>query len=176
MRFKSVGNKADLACVVIRNNESTLAIKVGAPVALDPTGSNLGVDVKSVVSLAAASQGNFFGIALAALNPGDFGEAQVFGYNGIARTVLTTRSATTATWASVAAGSYGEYLTIGTGTGNTASNGDQALVRVDTAPQTAAQFARLMETFASIDTLASSLGPQSMSVWTTTRKVFLRAM
>lgn len=172
MRFKLVGNKLDITAVVIRNND-TVAIKVGAPVAQDFAGTLPGVDAKTVVSLAAAEQGGFFGIALADINPGDYGESQVYGYNSIARVVLAGRSATNATWSSIAAGSIGEYLTIATGTGTA---GNQALIRVGTGAQTIAQFARLAETFASTDTQASSDGPQSQTQWVSARKVFLRAM
>lgn len=176
MRFKQIGNKYDIGAVVIKNND-TATIFSGAPVALDFSGTTeLGAMVKSTNSLAAAEQGNFFGIALSQILAGQYGEAQVFGYNSIARVILSTRSATTATWASIAAGSLGEYLTLGTGTGSAAAVGDQALIRVATAAQTVAQFARLCETFASTDTQASSAGPQSVTVWTTTRKIFLRAM
>lgn len=176
MRFKFAGNKLDIAAVVIKNND-TQSIFVGAPAVLDFSGTTeLGTMVKTTNSLAAAEQGNFFGIALATILNGQYGEAQVFGYSSITRVVLTTRTATTATWASIAAGSIGEYLTIGTGTGSAAAVGDQALIRVGTAAQTVAQFARLCETFASTDTQASSVGPQSVTIWTTTRKVFLRAM
>lgn len=176
MRFKFAGNKLDIAAIVVKNND-TVAIKNGAPVALDfGATTELGCQIKSSNSLAAAEQGNFFGIALGQIAVGAYGEAQVFGYNAFARTILTTRTATNATWASIAAGSIGEYLTINTGTGTAAEAGNQALVRVGTAAMTVAQFARLCETFASTDTQASDTGPQSVTVWTSTRKVFLRAM
>lgn len=177
MRFKYDGNKKDTGAIVFRNNETTNNIKVGAPVVLDfQATATLGLDCKSTNSLAAAEQGNFYGIALSEVLPGAFGEAQIFGHNAIARVILSTRTATTATWASIAAGSIGEYLTMGTGTGSAAAVGDQALVRVGTAAQTVAQFARLAETFASTDTQASSIGPQSVTVWTTARNIFLRSM
>ena len=173
-----VGNAPAKARVTIKNNDAQV-LKANAPVVLDfsVTGADLGRAVKSTNSLAAAEQGNFFGINISGdLNNGIEGEAQVFGYNPNARVVLTTRTATGATWASIAAGSIGEYLTMGTGTGSAASLGDQALVRVGTAAMTVAQFARLCETFASTDTQASSLGPQSQTIWTSTRKIFLARM
>lgn len=176
MRFKQVGNKYDVAAIVFKNNDAQ-NIKVNAPVVLDfsPT-TELGAQAKSTNSLAAAEQGNFFGISLTEVLPGQYGEAQVFGFNPNARIVLTTRAASTDVWASQAAGSIGEYLTMGTGTGLAASVGDQALVRVGTAAQTVNQMVRLAETFASATTLASSLGPQTATIWTITKKVFLRAM
>lgn len=176
MNFKFVGNKKDVGRVVIKNSDTNI-IQVGAPVVLDFSATtDIGLAVKSSTSLAAAEQGNFFGIALQALNNGAVGESQVFGHNAIARVILTTRTATGATWASIAAGSIGEYLTMGTGTGSNATAGDQALIRVGTAVMTVAQFARLAETFASTDTQASSVGPQSVTVWVTARNIFLRAM
>lgn len=175
--IKMVGNKNDVFRVVIKNND-TQVIFANAPVVLDFSGTtDLGKAVKTTNSLAAAEQGNFFGINISGnLGVGVDGEAQVFGYNPNARVVLTTRSATNATWASIAAGAIGEYLTLGTGTGSAAGAGDQALVRVATAAMSVAQFIKLCESFASTDTQASSLGPQSVTVWTTTRKVFLARM
>ena len=178
MRFKFAGNKKDIAAIVFRNNEATLAIKLGAPVVQDFADTdNLGVDGKTCVSLAAAQQGGYWGTNITGdVESGNYGEAQVYGHNNITRVQLTSRAASTDVWASIAAGTIGEYLTMVTGTGNTASNGDQCLVRVATAAQTVNQFARLAETWASTDTQASSVGPQSMTIWTTTRNVFLRAM
>jgi hypothetical protein len=194
MRFKYAGNKYDIGAVVIKNND-TVVLKNGAPVILDfGATTEKGAQVKTSNSLALVEHANFFGIALSDIAVNAYGEAQVFGYNAIARTVLTTRTATNATWASIAAGSICELMTIGSGTGISAESGDQALIRAGLsmsgtytgAASSSGQFsligpanafaARLAETFASTDTQASSLGPQSQTIWTSVRKVFLRSM
>lgn len=198
MRFKAVGNKRDLCAVVIKNNDAQILF-TGAPCVLDfAATSELGAQVKTIRGLAAAEQGNFFGINISPdiANLG-YGEAQVFGYNPSVRVILTTRVATTDTWASIAAGSIGEILNLDTGTGSAASQANQALVRAglnltgtfsETGGATSSGqgtltfnvgalfVGRLAETFASTDTQASSLGPQSRTVWTSTRKVFLARM
>ena len=198
MRFKAVGNKRDLAAVVIKNNDAQILFS-GAPCALDfAATSELGAQVKTVRGLATAELPNFFGINISPdiANLG-YGEAQVFGYNPSVRIINTTRVATTDTWASIAAGSIGEILNIDTGTGSAASQANQCLVRAGlnltgTATVTGGasssgigtftfnagnvMVGRLAETFASTDTQASSLGPQSRTVWTTTRKIFLARM
>ena len=176
MNFKYVGNKREDARVVIKNNDAQ-QIFVGAPVVLDfAATSELGVQVKSTNSLAAAEQINFFGIALSNLNNGQYGEAQVYGYNTIARVMYATRTATNATWASVAALSIGEVLTMGTGTGSNATVGDQNFIRAGTTAAPGQGFVVAAQTFASTTTNASSNGPQSVTVWNTTLNVFVRSM
>lgn len=194
-RIKQVGNGRDLFAVVFKNSD-TQVIKANAPIILDfaAAAADLGKACKTTNSLAVAEHGNFFGINISGdIGVGFEGEAQVYGYNPNARVILTTRTATNATWASIAAGSIGEFLTLGSGTGSHASLGDQALVRAglnltQTISQTVtaagtltltpiAQFvAKLGETFASTDTQASSLGPQSQTIWTGTRKIFIARM
>lgn len=177
MNFKFVGNKRETGRVVIKNND-TATIFVGAPVALDfGATTEQGCQVKTTNSLAAIEQVDFFGVALSNILNGQYGEAQVFGYNTIARMMYATRSATNATWGSVAALSIGEVLTMGTGTGSAAAAGDQCFVRAGSTAAPAFGFAQVAGgTFASTTTNASSNGPQSVTIWTTTATIFLRAM
>ncbi len=185
MRFKSVGTKRDIMAVVIRNAD-TLTIKSGSPVFLAANGTNDGLAVVSANNLSAALQGNFFGIATADIAANAYGEAQVFGFFDQARVIVATRAASTDVWASMPAGSIGQYLLIGTGTGGVAASvsADQAFTGGATIAyslQGAAQV-RLMETYASQTTLASSLsgasviGAASGTASYALKKVLVKAM
>ena len=116
MRFKQVGNKPDLAAVVIRNAEASATIPLGAPVVLNMNGTNDGLDVvlPSTSGSLRSIIGLRYGIATKALSAGDYGEAIVFGFTVSLLLERQTRSTSTAVWATEAARSVGEYLTIDT--------------------------------------------------------------
>lgn len=186
MRFKTTGNKRDIAGVVIKNAD-TIAILAGAPVFLAGNATDDGLAVVSANNLSAAKQGLFFGIALTAVAVGAFGESCAFGYFDSARLRITTRAASTDVWASFAAGGIGDNLLPGTGTGVIAASvsADQALTNGGSIALSLAAIARLGQTYASATTQASSLtvisggtayGLATATAAFTTVKVFVRSL
>lgn len=168
MKIQTVGAKPQNLTRLIRSTESTLTIKKGAPVALDFSASKNGWGCKSVVSLAAAEEGFFFGLASADIIPGAFGET-VYGYIAQARVVITSRSATSAAWVSVPAIALGDILNIVTATD--AISGVQALSRSAAGSAiTSPAVLIAAETVASATTLSSTLsgslgGPASAALY-----------
>lgn len=186
MRFKQTGNKRDIVAVVVKNNSATVTIPKGAPLYLDVAAPD-GLLAKGAPGVSAAETGaNFFGLATADIAPGAYGESVVFGYFDQARIVLTTRSATTATWQTYSALAIGDYVTAITGTGPGAgtTNADHAMTKVGTAVETVMKHVRLLESLAQSDgsaTQASNFsGYTSTGVGSTAlvvyKKVFVRAM
>lgn len=98
MRFKQVGNKADIVAVVVHNGEASVAIPNGAPVCLELDGTNDGLDVVLPATIAANATGALFGVALGAIANGAYGEAQVFGFCNNLQLLASTRAATTDSW------------------------------------------------------------------------------
>lgn len=125
MRFKTVGNKVDKAFIVVRNPSSTVSIPIGAPcyftmaaTGLTNTPPSIGVDVQNVASAAGVGQSFFagvvdtsqqYGAGNAALGPGYYGEAQVWGFVQSLRLVAQTRASSSASF-STASGAIGDLL------------------------------------------------------------------
>lgn len=159
MRFKVVGNKRDIMAVVIKNKD-TVILKAGSPCVLQVNGTDDGLAVTTIINLATALQGNFFGIAYNDVAVGAFGEAQCFGFNDSTRLRLTTRAASTDVWASYAAGGIGDAMVMVTGTGTAAgsTDADQAFSNGGSSAGTVGGVkVRLGQTYASATTQASSL-------------------
>lgn len=118
MRLKFVGNKADKAVVVIKNANTSIEIKPGAPVFFDcdAASPNQGLSVLSPDGLPNAEQGFFAGFNLtpspsgATLLVGDTGESLVYGIYDYARVLLSTRAASTDVWASYSAVALGDIM------------------------------------------------------------------
>lgn len=170
MRMKAVGSKRDIMATVIRNSD-TLIIKSGSPVFLAVTGTEDGLRCVSSNNLAAALQGNFFGVAYADIAVNAFGEAQVFGFNDGTRLRITTRAASTDVWASYPAGGIGDVLVpiTGTGTGAGSTSADQAFSNSGSAAATVRALARLGQTYASATTQASSLNASQTASFSTVK-------
>jgi hypothetical protein len=145
--------------VVFRNSD-TLSIKAGSPVFLAVTGTEDGLRCVSSNNLAAALQGNYFGIAYATIAANAFGEAQVFGFNDGTRLRVTTRAvATSDVWASYPAGGIGDQLVpvTGTGFGAGSTDADQGFSNAGSQAFSVYCKVRLGQTYASQTTQASSL-------------------
>jgi uncharacterized protein (DUF1501 family) len=114
--MKSVGNKADLCAVVVRNAEASASIPAGSPVVLVMNGTNDGLDV--VLPSTSASlqkvQGLQYGVNTRTMAAGDYGESIVFGFTPTLLLERQTRVSSSNVWASEAARSVGEYLSIDT--------------------------------------------------------------
>lgn len=112
MRMKTVGNKRDILATVIHNAEATATIQVGMPVCLklvgDATGPD-GLDVFLPSSAHTQNAGNEFtnlyGICVTpgGIAPGQYGEAQVFGFCPDIAFTSATRSASSGggSWSTV---------------------------------------------------------------------------
>lgn len=93
MRFKSVGNKQDIAAIVIRNAEASASIPVGSPVVFKLAATNPGLDVVLPSSEVTMATAGCYGVALATLAAGNYGEAAVFGYCQNIAIMTQTRAA-----------------------------------------------------------------------------------
>lgn len=110
MRFTSLGNAKQFGSATVRNKETAITIKSGAPVFYKSGGTKLGLDAVSVQGLAAANQLLFAGIAMAEMTVNSFGDAFSYGIAEGVRYVTTSRSATDAVWPSAASHDIGEWL------------------------------------------------------------------
>ena len=177
MRFRQVGNKYDLACIVIKNN-GTAAIPTAAPVFLSINGTDDGIAVLNATDAAAAKQNLFAGVIVSGSSGpgsslaanGGFGEAQVFGFCQSARLVRMTRAASSDSYASATAIAVGDILQV-----NTISGVDAFSRNGAGATNTAFPVAVAAQTLASYAGAATTSSDTSLAV-TTTIKVFLRAM
>lgn len=118
MRFKTVGNKVDKAFIVIRNPSSTVTIPDGAPCYFTMTATGvMGVDVQNTNAASGVGQSFFAGVVssqvqqgiVGGLGPGNYGEAQVWGFVQSLRLVAQTRAASNSSF-STASGAIGDIL------------------------------------------------------------------
>lgn len=108
MRFKAVGNKADLFAVVVRNAEATATMPIGTPICLNMNGTNDGLDV-ILPSTGGAQKAHAFAYGvvvspatpnLAGIPSGGYGEAQIFGFCQNCVLTRQTRANSGVSWAS----------------------------------------------------------------------------
>ena len=109
-------NKADNIMVAIRNAEASASIPAGAPVVLVMNATNDGADVvlPSTSASALKIQGLRYGVNTRTLAAGDYGNAVVFGLTNNLLLIRQTRSDSTGNWATGAALSVGQFLSIDT--------------------------------------------------------------
>lgn len=116
MRTKYIGNKPDRIAMVIRNQEASAAIPLGAPVLLQLTSTldadGDGMDVVLPSTAAAINYQLIYGVnASYQLAAGQFGEAIVYGYTPSTLVKLNSRATSTDSWSSMAAIASGLLLT-----------------------------------------------------------------
>lgn len=123
MRFKTVGNKVDKAFIVVRNSSTTITIPNGAPcyftmAAVTTTPNTIGLDSQNIASATGIGQSFFAGVVASeqgpggiqsGLGPGQYGEAQVWGFVQSLRLVAQTRANSSASF-STASGAIGDIL------------------------------------------------------------------
>lgn len=118
MRFKQVGNKADSAFIVVKNN-ATPSIPVGAPVYFAMNGTDDGLAVQNANTSAGVNQIFFAGVLSAVQQGGAgnlslatnfFGEAQVWGLCQTVRIVRQTRATSTDTFPTTSSLAVGVIL------------------------------------------------------------------
>lgn len=101
MRIKQVGNKADLAAIVVKNAEASASIPAGTPVCFVMNGTDDGLAVVLPSTGAAVKATSFAaGVALQAMAAGDVREAQVYGFCNNVVLKRQTRSDSGASWSS----------------------------------------------------------------------------
>lgn len=168
MRFRTVGNKYDVAFVVVRNQLST-TVPLGAPVFYVMNGTNDGLDITNATTAAGAGQEFLAGVAAQAIPANGYGEAQVFGLCLNTRIVTITRPASTDSYNSVTAIVQGDILQVNT------------LVGVDAFSRSAAGAATailpniiMVGSYSSTASQSSSFDTTSRTAITTTLKTFLR--
>lgn len=170
MRFKQVGNKADILANVIRNAD-TVTIPIGSPVCLNLNGTNDGLDVV-LPSTGGATKAHAlaYGVAVTpagGLATNQFGEAQIFGFCNSVVLTRQTRSATTVSWNSEASiASYVLMVIDTSANGFSTSGGTQASTAY-------LPFALLGQSLASYASSASATSDTRTAI-TTSVKAFLR--
>jgi len=98
------------------HNADTVTIPVGAPMVLKMNGTNDGVDVVLPSTSGALNLiiGLLFGVCTKAIAVGGYGEGIVYGLTNSIQLIRQTRASSTNVWASEAARSVGEFLTVDT--------------------------------------------------------------
>lgn len=177
MRFKTVGNKYDVAFIVVRNS-TAVDIPIGAPVFFTMNGTNDGVDIIRAVDAAGAKQEFFAGIVAAPSGPnlsvvaaGAYAEAQVFGLCQQTRIVTITRAASTDSYNSVTAIVVGDVMQINTLTSADAVSRSAAGAATAILPNIIAA-----QAYTSTASQSSSFDTTSRTAVVTSLKTFLRAM
>lgn len=109
------GDKPETVFLRVKNAESSSSIAQGNAVVLVMNATDDGLAVVLPATAAATKTGTLgYGVATGAITAGSLGDVQVFGFCRNAVVVKRTRSATDAVWASTAAMSVGQALTIDT--------------------------------------------------------------
>lgn len=196
MRMKTVGNKRDDLCLVIRNADTVALLPGQAAILNFPFAGTQADGVDAVGANAAATAFAGFNMALlygvvvspatsGGIPPNGYGEVQAFGFCGNVQFTLATRASTNSIWPSYAAvsataatiGLYPETLANGWTT-----NAIQSFTPVSTSasPSAFTQFIPpvvLGQSFASATTQASSLpGYVTATALTISVKAFVRLM
>lgn len=174
MKFWNAGSgKAEDLVHVVKNAE-TVTIPTGTPVVYAFNGTDDGLAVILPSSSTAAKIAVFqAGVAVHDILPGRMENVQVYGFNRKSLFVRGTRAASTAAWASAAAISIGEVMSI-----NSALNGFSNAGALPGSNQFLAQVVAA-EAVASGTTLASSdngFNAASATVYLQPVKTFLRFM
>lgn len=107
---------ADRVAINVRNAEASASIPVGSPVVMVMNATNDGIDVVLPSTSAALNKILAFrcGVTTRAMAAGDFGSAVVFGFHPSLLLLRQARTSSTVSWATEAARSVGEYLSIDT--------------------------------------------------------------
>ena len=174
MRFKLVGNKADVIGVVVRNAD-TVAILPGTPVCLNMNGTNDGLDVVlPSTGGATKAHAGAFGVTLSPTGPGvqgipinGYGEAQIFGVNAAVNLTRQTRAASTVSWNSEA--SIASYAVMQI---DTSANGFSTAIASQAATQYL-PFAVLLQSLASYASSTSATSDTRTAI-TAAVRAFLR--
>ncbi len=173
MRFRTVGNKYDVAYVVGHNSLTAKTGPQGAPVFFVMNGTNDGLDITDANTNAGAGEEALAGIVVTngGLNPLAYGEAQVFGICPSTRVVTATRTTSTDSYNSFTAITNFDILAINTLTGV------DALSRSGAGSHTAvAHNIIAVQAYTSTASQSSSFDTTSRTAITTTLKTFLRIL
>jgi hypothetical protein len=173
MRFRTVGNKYDVAFVVVRNSLTAKTMPQGAPVFYVMNGTNDGLDVTDANTAAGAGEEMIAGIVgtNGGIPPNQYGEAQVFGLCQSTRVVTFTRTTSTDSYNSFTAIATFDIYQVNTLTGV------DAVSRSGAGSKTAAVHNILaVQAYTSTASQSSSFDTTSRTAVTTTLKTFLRIL
>ncbi len=174
MRFRTVGNKYDVAYVVIRNAMTGKTLPNGGPCFFIMNGTNDGLDVQDANTSAGAGQEAIAGVVVApggGCPPLSYGEAQVWGLNPSTRIVNGSRASSTDSYNSVTAIATFDILAV-----NTLSAAD-AFSRSGAGSATAIVHNVIAcQAYTSTASQSSSFDTTSRTIITTTLKTFLRLL
>ena len=169
MRMKLVGNKLDIAAAVIKSGEASASIPRGTPICLTLSGTNDGLLAILPSGSAAKSHALAFGVALADVAAGAFGESQVFGFCSYAVLLRSTRAASSDSFSDVVSHPLACLLNIDT-INNAFSTSGGTLAKTSYLPM-----AVLGESLASSAGIATA-STDARTANTQAVKVFLRMM
>lgn len=169
MRAYTIGDKAETISFRVKNGESSSTIVKGTPVVLEVDGTDDGLSVVLPGSAAANANSLVFGVAIASIAAGNYGEVQAFGFNRYSILRRQTRGASTDSWASGIAISVGVMLNIDT-VNNCFSTSGGTLAASAFLP-----FALAGESVASYASSASATSDTRTAI-TTSIKTFLRML
>lgn len=173
MRAKYIGNKADAFIHVIKSQEATAVIPLGAPVILqlNSTSDSVGdgVDVVLPSTAGAINYGLAYGVNLTyQLAAGQYGEAMVYGFTPSVLVKLSTRATTTDSWASVQSVASG--LPLSPDFTNNVWQTGAVVAAASNIP------CLLLDTIASIASAASNVGTSFSLVSTGMKRAFVRML
>lgn len=167
MRMKSVGNKADILAVVIRNAEASAIIPLGTPVVLSANGTNDGLDVVLPSTAGASKMHSLaYGVTIGPVLSGGYGEALIYGFHNAVVLTRQTRPTSTDTWNSNA--SLASYILL-----NIESVGNGLQTGATLASTNFLPFAVLGQSLASYASSVSSTADTRTAI-TAAVKAFLR--
>ena len=173
MRFRTVGNKYDVAFIVVHNSMTAKTIPQGAPVFFILNATNDGLDVRDANTAAGAGQEAIAGIVATngGLQPLGYGEAQVFGICPSTRIITATRTTSTDSYNSFTAILPFDILAINT------LSGYDALSRSGAGSATAIVHNIIAAaSYTSTASQSSSFDTTSRTAITSTLKTFLRIL
>ncbi len=181
MRFKQVGNKRDLIAVVIKNND-TVQINAGQPVVIQMDGDGVDVVLPSTAGALNLVLGLKYGVNLRNAAVGAYSEAIVFGFCNSLTLLRQTRASSTNVWATEAARSIGEMLTVDTVNNLFVTGGVSTFAVVSASTAAAAQTLTILtgpvilgQTLASYASSASSTADTRTAI-TASVNAFVRMM
>jgi hypothetical protein len=173
MRFRTVGNKYDVAFIVVHNAMTAKTIPQGAPIFFVMNGTNDGLDVQDANTQAGAGEGAWCGVVATngGLAPLAYGESQVYGLCQSTRVVTITRTTSTDSYNSVTAIATFDVMQVNT------LSGVDAFSRSSSGAHSALLYPMFaVQGYTSTASQSSSFDTTSRTAITTTMKTFLRVL
>lgn len=177
------GFKAQKITVGVKNAEASVTMPAGSPVVLPMNGTNDGLDVvlPSTTASLKVVRALHYGVLTSALNVQQYGVAVVFGFTPTLLLQRQTRASSTDVWATQAALSAGDWLTIDTTNNRFITQATGGITVVTNATTDTVALERPQPLWAAAQTLASfassaSSTADTRTAITATIKAFVRVM